>query len=1642
MAVLIAAAFSFGALGMSLMKIPSGAEENPKPIYRLEFADPEDLGKNTADSGIPSASIADGGGIDCSDKDVKGGTALGVTSGGNRVNYVSIPKDVLNYTSVTIAGWFKISSQTPDFSRMLEINNGKNGTEEYSWLSLMPYAPSYYNGLHINCGIANQVILGADNRDNMIFEGADPSVTDYNTPRASYILPVFDTWVHYAYELTPEGFSLFQNGKLLKTVSGDFTASQFYSESANIYLGATFHDGTADFTGAFSDFRVYDAALNEEQIAAEYSFGYEDFLTTAYDFEDGTASDGVRGYDGSLIGNAKIVEDAERGGKVLYLDGSNAGNANETKTSMEIPIRTINGHNQITVSMDVFVDSECANYARIFDFSRNGPQNFALGAKWGNATSLLLKYTKLNDVYDQTVTANTEFNRWVNITVTLDGTRAAIYLDGMLAASNDHFIYSNSLFWEGVGVFAFGRTQFWGDQPMKGKIDNIRIFQIALTEKEVMMDAGITTIEDDAQAVAQEKDKLNITWDGTSSKIDLPNRAGEGVRLVWESDNAEVITSEGYVFVPQFRTEVTLTAILSRGGVQDTKQFTFTVEPREIPDPSVVFYVPLDSVTFEKDSYYAELMETNLDYMFSLDADRLLYNYRRIAGLDTKGVSSYGAWISPTSNGAGQFEAHYIVALAKASVTMPDYEYKGESVLDRLTYMLTEMRKCQLAYAQSDPDNAGYFGAIIVDNFDALEEGRTVLEDGTSRWVPWYFEHKNLEALLDVYRYAADETLRETAYDMLDEAADWCYRRMSSIDEATREKVLLVEYGGMAEVLYQTYMVTEKPEHFKAAQYFEEKQFLDNIYRNVDLLNRLHANTTIPKFLGCAAAYEATGNEYYKTICVNGFEMIMARTYANGSTSKGEFWQAAGETECGNDTAETCCSYNMLKLADYLYRWTGEKKYADFYENVYTNHILASMAPDSGLKTYLTNSAFGYYKVYHSPDNSFWCCSCTGMESFAQLVGGIYYRAEGLLRVNMFYPSTVTMENGISVTQSGNFYTDQKTQFTVNGNGSFTLALRLPAWAEKGTSITVNGDEIALTPVGGYYELTREWKNGDRVEYSVPFTFRTEQLKGSDSEYAVMYGPLLLVADLGTDEVYDVQESQLSFGTPYTGNLTNKLVLSGTLEESATVTNDNDGNIFVILSTVNQGDMTFRPFNQLFHSRYGMYFEFYDSVEEAEKEYTVVGNELGTSFDGDENLAMFREYTSTGNRSRTEGGKLVTPTSGEIKLLANVALSAPYVVEAEFSSVTENGAINGGIYLWASVADNGQDLIKAYNVQIEKSAGTQTYRISIFRFDRAYLGVVKQTELTMADDGIVALHILVKEDECSVFVNDSKMAAISFEIDRTFITEDTGDVGLRSQACSCAIDGFRVISAQLPVGKGELESAIGIADALDGNAYTPSTAAKLTEALSAAKLAVDDTEATQTEVNQANEQLRAALAGLEKKGDPAALLNAVRSARLLDSRNYTAASWNALQGVLDQIEGTDTSVLSDAEVVGLENKLTQALFMLVEERTDGRLAQLIAAAEALDRDQYTQDSWSAFESVLSEVKALVVQTAAQEDAACIRLLEAQTKLERAEPEALPPADVPETENHGLEIAAIVVGSIAIVAVLAVAAVAVAKRKKR
>ncbi len=468
----------------------------PTAIYKLDFSDPANRGKNTAGSGIADANIVGQTGVAYKENDIKGGTSLNLTSEGHHANYVEIPGEVLNNESVTIAGWFKISSSLPNWSRMLEIGNRLNGTGEYSNISIMPYGPNVYNALHINTFINGQCILGAHDYDNMMFEGADPNTID-NTPMANYVLPVFDAWVHYAYELTPEGFSIYQNGVLQVTKAGNFTASQFYSEVAKITLGATFHDGTADFTGGYADIRVYDKALTGEQIKSEYNLTYKDFLTTSYDFENGM-TESIRGYNATAINTAATAYDEAKGSNVLVLDGAQAvPGDNLTHTSLELPKDVVHGHNQITMSMDVYIDSSCGNYARIFEFAPRGSQAFMLGAKWGDDTTMVLKFTANEGPGNQMLIMETPFDRWVNITVTLDGTRAAVYFDGELVAESDNFIYKNSIFWERKAdtYMTIGAVRFWGDRALVGKMDNIQIYQTVLTAEEVvqMLNGGEDT---------------------------------------------------------------------------------------------------------------------------------------------------------------------------------------------------------------------------------------------------------------------------------------------------------------------------------------------------------------------------------------------------------------------------------------------------------------------------------------------------------------------------------------------------------------------------------------------------------------------------------------------------------------------------------------------------------------------------------------------------------------------------------------------------------------------------------------------------------------------------------------------------------------------------------------------------------------------------------------------------------------------------------------------------------------------------------------------------------------------------------------------------------------------------------------------
>ncbi len=1516
------------------------AEDQPSDknlVYRLDFSDENDRGKNSAGT-LESAEIVADNGVTFTKNAIKGLTSFNVKNGGVRKNYAVIPGAVFDSETVTLAGWFKISGELDPFARMWEFNKNEGGSNS-DFISVMPYHTGQHDGLNF-CVKKSGAFL--DNDENLFKTHVKDS---RGVPTEYYLSPVYDAWVHYAYVISPNGVKYYQNGTLVKTVEKNMTARDFYGENSKLYLGATNMDSTVDFTGSFADIRVYASELDRQDIIDEYSLEYTDFLTTHYDFETGV-SEIMRGYDGTLVNNATIGQDAERQSDVLILDGSGTRDQNN-RTSFEIPSAALMGHSSITVSVDTYIDNLTTAYSYIAAFEADRDKHVLLAGKWASSDTLKLLCGLQGETNRAELVGNTPYNKWINITFTLDGptSRAVLYIDGVPVFVNENCEYNNAIFWNArrndySGKCSFGKITFYNDKPFTGKLDNIKIFSTALTEKQVMMLHGITDIEDDVTAVKAELAALTVDYDGIGSKIDLPTRLGNGVTVEWSSSDDGVITSSGDVMIPNDGDkQVTLTATLKRGGTSMIKEFKLTVKSREILDPSVFSITALDKVRFTEGSYMEQLMKANFDFMMKLDPERLLYNYRLIAGLPTGNATSYGAWISTESDGAGQFEAHYVIALIKYCRSMPQLSHNGKSVLELTKYMVSELKKCQDAFAVLHPEHAGFLGGISTDDFDAMANNNGIRPDGKRVWVPWYIQHKQIEMLLDVYNYSPDADMKADAYTMLGKFADWCYNTMSKYNDEQRQKMLGWEYGGMAEALWQTYGLTKKTEHFKAAKYFEEASFLQNIKNNVDVLTGKHANTTIPKILGCAAAYEVTGNEDYKTMCVNAYDMIMTRTFANGSTSEGEHWRSPNVLDEGFETSETCCSYNMLKLADYLYRWTGNKKYADYAENVYTNHILASMAPDTGLKTYLTNTEFGYYKIYHTVDTTFWCCSCTGMENFAKLTQFIYYTSEDTLRVNMFYPSEIEVGDGLSVIQSGDFFTEQKTVFTVKGSGSLKLALRLPDWVEDATKavIKINGQVAEATEQDGYFELAREWSDGDTVEYSLPFTYRFDTLKGHTRTKALFYGPLLYVVDLGSENVRDIRTDadRLNKGIGYGGNIGRKVVMNGSVEDACTVNYD-DGEIYLYMETLNQGRLTFRPFNRVFHSRYAMYLDYYDSVEDTEDEYTIPdANEKQTEFTDEKSLNAFTQYSTDGRTARIENGKLVSPDSHEFKLMYNsVALGSPYVVETVFSSYRPNGAVDAGLYVLASRPENGLDMIKAYSVCISKTAGSDVATVNVFKFDHRYVGSVGSEQISAPQNGTFALHVFVTAEKILVFLNGSTTPVLAVDIDRSFITETSTYVGIRTFESQNVIDGFTVISGEFDSpDKALLNNAVVKAEAINISGYTSASADAFRTALTAAKSVLGDTAATQRSVNEANSALRKALGELVAKGDAAALKNAVTAAAALKAEYYTSESFARVTAALAEINKADLDDASADTVAELETMLKDAVFALVATAT-------------------------------------------------------------------------------------------------------------
>jgi len=532
----------------------------------------------------------------------------------------------------------------------------------------------------------------------------------------------------------------------------------------------------------------------------------------------------------------------------------------------------------------------------------------------------------------------------------------------------------------------------------------------------------------------------------------------------------------------------------------------------------------------------------NRDYLDELKSSALLQNYYQEAGINQNFGSKHMAhtgWEDPSCQLRGHFLGHYLSACA-----MRYFETGDEELLAKANNIVHELKRCQI-------ENGGLWAAAIPEKyFYWIARGKQV-------WAPHYNVHKTFMGLCDMYRYAGN---RE-ALDIAVSFAKWFYDYTNGKTREEMDDILDFETGGMLEVWADLYEFTGDNMFLELIERYDRHRLFDRLLDGIDVLTNMHANTTIPEAIGAARVYEVTGNERYKNIALKYWEMAVTKrgSFVTGGQTCGEIWtpMRSMAERLGDKNQEHCTVYNMIRLADILFRWTGDVAYLDYIEQNLYNGIMAQgyyrgghtngqtpEYPEEGLITYFLPMSAGLRKGWGQKFSDFFCCHGTLVQANAAHNRYLYYRDGDQIYTGVYAASETTFEiNGTSVTLhqsrdtlSGSFHSSSTSsalqavgenthiyphqpdvmkqcfRVSLGQDTVFTLCLRLPKWLKREAGLTINGEAVNIAALvkDGFIRLRRTFRNDDEICLMLPLDVYVTKLEGSGNLYAFSYGPIAL----------------------------------------------------------------------------------------------------------------------------------------------------------------------------------------------------------------------------------------------------------------------------------------------------------------------------------------------------------------------------------------------------------------------------------------------------------------------------------------------------------------------------------------------------
>lgn len=267
--------------------------------------------------------------------------------------------------------------------------------------------------------------------------------------------------------------------------------------------------------------------------------------------------------------------------------------------------------------------------------------------------------------------------------------------------------------------------------------------------------------------------------------------------------------------------------------------------------------------------------------------------------------------------------------------------------------------------------------------------------------------------------------------------------------------------------------------------------------------------------------YRATGAQKYIDAVNGGWEIFRSSYKHVGGAiaiceADGPYPPKSHYISTGHN-GETCGSVFWINVNSKLLQlYPDQEKYADEIEEALFNVIAAAQTGSGNIRYH--NRIHGTKEVVSAAANT--CCEVSTAGLIGRLPEFIYSIAEAGVYVNLYVPSTITLEQGgkVTLTMDTAFPYQPAVSITVTTQSvhSFSIHLRIPAWATDSVAISVNGSVVSVGQPGSFVSINREWADHDVITLTLPVSMAMvkyiglDQVDGNYDRYALRSGPILM----------------------------------------------------------------------------------------------------------------------------------------------------------------------------------------------------------------------------------------------------------------------------------------------------------------------------------------------------------------------------------------------------------------------------------------------------------------------------------------------------------------------------------------------------